>query len=61
MTVTYTFDVFASLDGYGTTSGDWGGYWGNQCPELLAHRLAAYRPEHRMRTKELSYRPALHV
>ncbi|GIJ09308.1 dihydrofolate reductase family protein [Micromonospora andamanensis] len=48
MTVTYTFDVFASLDGFGTTSGDWGGYWGKQGPELLAHRLAAYRAEQRM-------------
>ncbi|MFF5216626.1 dihydrofolate reductase family protein [Micromonospora sp. NPDC000442] len=48
MTVTYTFDVFASLDGYGTTSGDWGGYWGKQGPELLAHRLAEYSVEQRM-------------
>ncbi|MFI7549462.1 dihydrofolate reductase family protein [Verrucosispora sp. WMMD703] len=48
MTVTYTFDVFASLDGYGTHSGDWGGYWGKQGPELLAHRLAVYRAEQRM-------------
>ncbi|MEV4714118.1 dihydrofolate reductase family protein [Micromonospora sp. NPDC049374] len=48
MTVTYTFDVFASLDGYGTTSGDWGGYWGKQGPELLAHRLAEYSAEQRM-------------
>jgi hypothetical protein len=25
MTATYTFDVFSSLDGYGSHSGDWSG------------------------------------
>jgi dihydrofolate reductase len=48
MTATYTFDVFSSLDGYGSTSGDWGGYWGKQGPELLDHRLALYDAEQRM-------------
>jgi dihydrofolate reductase len=48
VTATYTFDVFASLDGFGTTSGDWGGYWGKQGPELLEHRLARYSEEQRM-------------
>jgi dihydrofolate reductase len=48
MTTTYTFDVFASLDGYGSTSGDWGGYWGKQGPELLDHRLALYGADQRM-------------
>jgi dihydrofolate reductase len=48
MTVTYTFDVFSSLDGYGSTSGDWGGYWGKQGPDLLDHRLALYDEEQRM-------------
>jgi dihydrofolate reductase len=48
MTATYTFDVFASLDGFGTATGDWGGYWGKQGPELLDHRLALYGPEQRM-------------
>ena len=43
MTATYTFDVFSSLDGYGSISGgNWGGYWGKQGPELLDHRLALY-------------------
>lgn len=42
MTATYTFDVFSSLDGYGSAGGDWGGYWGKQGPELLGHRLAQY-------------------
>jgi dihydrofolate reductase len=48
MTATYTFDVFSSLDGYGSHSGDWGGYWGKQGPELLDHRLASYGAEQRM-------------
>jgi len=48
MSATYTFDVFASLDGYGSASGDWGGYWGKQGPELLEHRLAVYNAEQRM-------------
>ena len=50
MTATYTFDVFSSLDGYGSYGGDgdWGGYWGKQGPELLAHRLAQYEEPQRM-------------
>ncbi|WP_020392390.1 dihydrofolate reductase family protein [Kribbella catacumbae] len=48
MTATYTFDVFSSLDGYGSHSGDWGGYWGKQGPELLDRRLALYAEEQRM-------------
>src|SRR5712672_1254634 len=48
MTATYTFDVFSSLDGFGAASGNWGGYWGKQGPELLDHRLALYREEQRM-------------
>jgi dihydrofolate reductase len=48
MTATYTFDIFSTLDGYGSHSGDWGGYWGKQGPELLDHRLALYGPEQRM-------------
>jgi dihydrofolate reductase len=48
MTATYTFDVFSTLDGYGAHSGNWGGYWGKQGPELLEHRLALYAEEQRM-------------
>ena len=50
MTATYTFDVFSSLDGYGSYGGDgdWGGYWGKQGPELLDHRLALFDGEQRM-------------
>ncbi|MCD0445755.1 dihydrofolate reductase family protein [Glycomyces sp. A-F 0318] len=48
MTATYTFDVFSSLDGFGSAGGDWTGYWGKQGPELLGHRLDLYRREQRM-------------
>jgi dihydrofolate reductase len=48
MTATYTFDVFSSLDGFGSHRGNWGGYWGKQGPELLDHRLASYDAEQRM-------------
>jgi dihydrofolate reductase len=49
MTATYTFDVFSTLDGFGSFSGgNWGGYWGKQGPELLDHRLALYDAEQRM-------------
>jgi len=50
MTAIYTFDIFCSLDGYGSyrEPGDWGGYWGKQGPELLEHRLALYGEEQRM-------------
>ncbi len=49
MTVTYTFDVFSSLDGFGGVSGgDWDGYWGKQGPELLDRRLALYNENQRM-------------
>jgi dihydrofolate reductase len=48
MTATYTFDVFSSLDGYGSNRGNWGGYWGKQGPELLDRRLALYAAEQRM-------------
>ena len=48
MTATYTFDVFSSLDGYGSASENWSGYWGKQGPELLEHRLGLYGSEQRM-------------
>ncbi|MFI7453519.1 dihydrofolate reductase family protein [Nonomuraea sp. NPDC049714] len=56
MTVTYTFDIFTSLDGFGSNNGDWGGYWGKQGPELLDHRLALYREEQRMVFGATTYR-----
>ena len=57
MTATYTFDVFSSLDGFGSASGgDWGGYWGKQGPELLDHRFALYSEEQRMVFGATTYR-----
>jgi dihydrofolate reductase len=58
MTATYTFDIFSSIDGFGSYGppGDWGGYWGKQGPELLAHRLATYEGEQRMVFGATTYR-----
>jgi dihydrofolate reductase len=63
MTATYTFDVFASLDGYGSYNerGDWGGYWGKQGPEFLDRRLAAYDVEQRMVLGANTYRQFLQL
>lgn len=50
MTATYTWDVFSTLDGYGSyvDGADWGGYWSKQGPELLAHRAALFDTPQRM-------------
>jgi dihydrofolate reductase len=50
MTATYTWDVFSTLDGYGSygPGGDWGGYWSKQGPELLAYRAGLFDTEQRM-------------
>ena len=57
MTATYTFDVFSTLDGFGSyNGGDWGGYWGKQGPELLDHRLATYSEEQRLVLGANTYR-----
>ena len=50
MTARYTFDVFSTLDGYGSygPDGDWGGYWGKQGPELLERRRSLYDEEPRI-------------
>lgn len=50
MGATYTWDVFMMLDGFDSYDelGNWGGYRGEQGPELLEHRLGLYSSEHRM-------------
>jgi dihydrofolate reductase len=50
MTATYTWDVFSTLDGYGSYAegADWGGYWSKQGPELLEHRAAQFDTDVRM-------------
>jgi dihydrofolate reductase len=46
----YTFDVFSTLDGYGSygPDGDWGGYWSKEGPEFLDRRLALYSERQRL-------------
>lgn len=52
MPVTYTWDVFSTLDGYGSydlNDGiDWGGYWSKQGPELLDWRAGLFSTPQRM-------------
>jgi dihydrofolate reductase len=50
MTATYTFDVFCTLDGFGsyTSSGDWGGYWSKEGPELVARRSEVLEEDQRL-------------
>jgi dihydrofolate reductase len=50
MTASYTWDVFCTLDGFGSygPDGDWGGYWSKQGPELLAHRASLFDTPQRM-------------
>lgn len=50
MTATYTWDVFSTLDGYGSyrEGADWGGYWSKQGPELLEHRAAQFTSPQRL-------------
>ena len=50
VSATYTFDVFATLDGFGSygPDGDWGGYWGKQGPEFLDRRLAVMSEDQRL-------------
>jgi dihydrofolate reductase len=53
----YTFDVFSTLDGFGSPApGSWGGYWGKQGPELLEHRAALYGGEQRLVLGATTYR-----
>ena len=61
MTATYTFDIFSTLDGFGSHHGDWGGYWGKQGPELLDRRLAVYSAEQRMVFGANTYRQFVQI
>jgi dihydrofolate reductase len=63
MPATYTFDVFCTLDGFGSygEGGDWGGYWGKQGPEFLDRRLALYAEEQRMVFGATTFREFLEV
>ena len=53
MPATYTWDVFSTLDGYGSydlspDGTDWGGYWSKQGPELLEWRADLFSTPQRM-------------
>jgi dihydrofolate reductase len=50
VTATYTFDIFSTLDSFGSydADGDWGGYWGKQGPELIERRSSLFDDELRM-------------
>ena len=63
MTATFTFDVFSSLDGYGSYGGDgdWGGYWSKHGPELLDHRLASFDAEQQMVFGATTFRQFVHM
>ena len=62
MTATYTWDVFTTLDGYGSygPDGDWGGYWGKHGPEFLDRRTAMYAEGQRMVFGATTFREMLH-
>jgi dihydrofolate reductase len=59
MTAVYTFDVFSSLDGFGSYGE--GGDWGKQGPEFLDHRLAVYSEEQRMVLGATTFREFVQV
>ena len=62
MTATYTWDVFCSLDGFGSFNehGDWGGYWGKEGPEFLDRRSAVLGDEQRFVLGATTFREFLH-
>jgi dihydrofolate reductase len=62
MTAIYTWDVFRSLDGFGSygEGGDWGGYWGKQGPEFLDRRVAVLGEEQRLVLGATTFREFLH-
>jgi dihydrofolate reductase len=63
MAAIYTFDVLATLDGFGAygEGGDWGGYWGKHGPEFLDRRLAQYTEEQRLVLGATTFREFLEV
>jgi dihydrofolate reductase len=62
VTAMYTWDVFCSLDGFGSYNedGDWGGFWGKQGPEFLDGRLAQYEEEQRLVLGATTFREFVH-
>ena len=62
MTAMYTFDVFSTLDGFGSPKpgSGFGGYWGKQGPELLQHRAALFGEAQRLVFGATTYRIFAH-
>ena len=61
MAATFTFDVFSTLDGFGSPKpGSWGGYWDKPVTELEAHRLNVYGEPQRMVLGASTYRLFAH-
>ncbi|MEU4193494.1 dihydrofolate reductase family protein [Kribbella sp. NPDC026611] len=48
MTAILTFDIFSSFDGYGSPTSPYGGYWGKEGPEFLAHRFTQFGEKQRL-------------
>ena len=50
MSAEYTWDVFSTVDGYGSYAegADWGGYWSKQGPQLLEHRARLFDDDPRL-------------
>ena len=50
MSASYMFDVFSTLDGFGSynSDGDWGGYWSKEGPELVARRSEVLEEDQRL-------------
>ena len=63
MTATYTFDIFCTLDGFGSynENGDWGGYWGKQGPEFLERRLEQVSADQRVVLGANTYRQFVEI
>lgn len=63
MSATYTWDIFCTLDGFGSydENGDWGGYWGKAGPEFLDRRVELYRDDVRMVLGGNTYRQFVEV
>ncbi|MBE7160847.1 MAG: dihydrofolate reductase family protein, partial [Williamsia herbipolensis] len=49
MSAEYTVDLFTTLDGFAAPKpGTWGGYWGTESDEWLAHRRRQFDADHHM-------------
>ncbi|MGA9101797.1 dihydrofolate reductase family protein [Aeromicrobium sp.] len=63
MTATYTFDIYSTLDGFGSydENGDWGGYWSKDGPEFLDRRIELTSGDLRLVLGANTYRQFLEV